>query len=50
MLMLSSHQKRALSFMLMRELAWGKLGNHTELRKAMSNDFPTIAEYVAEAS
>ena len=36
--------------MLMRELGWGKLGNQTELRKAMNNDFPTIAEYAAEAS
>ena len=36
--------------MLMRELGWGKLGNHTELWKTMNNDFPTIAEYVAEAS
>ena len=45
-----SHQKRALSFMLMRELGWGKFGNHTELRRAMNNDFPTIAEYVAEVS
>ena len=36
--------------MVMRELGWGKLGSHTELRNAMNNDFPTIAEYVAEAS
>lgn len=30
--------------MLMRELCWGKIGNHTELEKAMKNDFPIIAE------
>ena len=34
--------------MLMRELGWGKFGDHTELRKAMNNDVPAIAEYVAE--
>ena len=36
--------------MLMRELGWGRCSNHTELGKAMNNDFPRIAEYVEEAS
>ena len=50
MLTSSSIQKQALSFMLMRELCWGEVGSHTELQKAMKDDFPTIAEYVEEAS
>ena len=36
--------------MLMRELGWGKFGNHTELKKAMNEDVSAIAEYVAEVS
>lgn len=36
--------------MLMRELGWGKFGNHTELGKVMKSNFLKIAEYVEEAS